>query len=206
MRTAGIDIDETDASGEPIFHTSHRKSAPRLVPLSHSAVYRDARRWAAQRMMRYGWSNDLLVPEDGAAPIDQMDDTELLSVYAAAIDAHRIMSDARDAHAAALLASTPAGKAVVHPDRREPMAEAMSATLRTGLRHEAISERIAEMAGDGVEDAVWLSLQCRDACGPWSARGIKKHLGIDPDTLRTARTPRASIECASRPSALKERG
>ena len=194
MRTAGIDIDETDAGGTPLFYASRCSGDPHLVPFGHCAVYRDARRWAARRMMRYGWSNDLLVPEGGVAPINLMEDAELLSVYSAAIDAHRAMSDARDAHAAVLLAATPTGKAVVHPDRREPIgrSDVLHAPQGTTTRCDP-SGRVAELAGRSVEDAVWLSLQCRDASSSWSARGIKKHLGIDPDTLRTRSAPRASI-------------
>lgn len=192
MRTAGINIDEADGTGFR-FYSIGRRGDMTLVPLTHSAAYREARRFTPLRMAHYGWSNDLLVLRCGRAPIKMMSDAELLSVHEAADSANRTLAVARDAHAAVLIAGTPNCKRVANPDTREPMAEARRQTRRSGFDHAAITGRIAQLADGDTEAACWLSLQCRDITGPWSARGIAAHLGVDPNTLRREQPPKAAV-------------
>ena len=194
MRMAGIDLGERDADGEYVFVEDIQRGDYHLVPHNYSPEYRAARRSAAQRLSYYGWSNDMFVADtSGDSPVSQMSTGELLSVYGAVEDAHNDLAGARDSHEENILRGMTIRDTVQDPYSRDQIAHVSRSRHTVGVDHAAIEQRIREIANGSVEDAVWLSFQCRNAHTIWASRGIKKHLDVDADTLRHKRRPKARV-------------
>lgn len=198
MRMAGIDLSERDEDGDYVFVGEVKRGDYHLVPHNYSAEYRAARRSAAQRLSYYGWSNDMFVADtSGDSPVAQMPTDELLAVYGAIDDAHNEIADARDSHEENILRGMTIRDTVQDPYSRDKIAHVSRSRHYVGVDHEAIEQRVREIANGSVEDAVWLSFQCRNAHTIWASTGIKKHLDVDVGTLRRKRHPKASINTAT---------
>ena len=194
MRMAGLDLGERDESGDYVFVEDIKRGDHHLVPHNYSAEYKAARRSAAQRLSYYGWSNDMFVADaSGDSPVAQMPTDELLAVYGAIDDAHNEIVSARDSHEKNILRGMTIRDTVQDPHSRDKIAHVSRSRHLVGVDHEAIGRRIREIANGSVEDAVWLSFQCRNAHTIWASQGIKKYLDTDPDTLRRKRRPKARI-------------